>query len=456
MTEKHFIKRRFLETGNTWLRHVLQWLDKASSEYANVQAWGLWIAAIATGLVAVFYAQAFRLVEEKFGELAFSYPNAFFILTPALFLLAWYMVYNFAPEAAGSGIPQVMAAVEIGNSSERMAIVDRLLSPRVAIVKVCSSLLCLAGGGAIGREGPTLQVSSAIFHLFGKIVRRYFPTAADQQTWLIAGSAAGLASAFNTPLGGVVYAIEELAATHFHRVRTALLTSVMISGLVAQTILGSYLYLGYPPLQPLAPSAWPLMLLTGFVGGAAGALFSKTLVYLSRLRKSSRTTLKLALATLVCGILAALLNYFEHRAAGPGGLLISDILFKGEPSSFTLIASRIAGTGLAYLSGAAGGIFSPSLAIGATIGSKIAYLFASPNVNLLAMLGMIGFLTGVTHTPFTSFILVLEMSDRHAAIFPMMIAAVVAHGAAKSIQRESFYEQMKTGFLPGAQLNASK
>lgn len=260
-------------------------------------------------------------------------------------------------------------------------------------------------------------------------------------------SAAGLASAFNTPLGGIVYAIEELGAKHFHRVRTALLSAVIISGLVAQGILGSYLYLGYPQLQAIPLKHWPLVILTGFLTGLAGALFSKLLLWGLRLRQGIKNIWHLALLAVFCGLIGAVLIFQNPANLGSGGPLISNILFNGEVASPLLSVQRIFATCMAYLSGAAGGIFSPSLTIGACIGSQLAFLFGNTQINFFAMLGMIGFLTGVTHTPFTSFILVMEMSDRHSAIFPMMVVALVASSAGKSISSCSFYEVVRERWL---------
>lgn len=441
---RSYLRERARDPETFFQKKVFPWLYRVISDYTSIQAWGLWIAAVVTGLVAIGYARLFRVIEAQFDSLLQTHPLICVFATPVAFLMAWVLVYRFAPEAGGSGIPQVIAAVEEGAPKTEVPFVERILSLKTAVVKVLSSLICLLGGGAIGREGPTLQVSASIFHWFGRHVRKYYPQA-DQQTWIIAGSAAGLASAFNTPLGGIVYAIEELAATHFHRVRTALLTSVIISGLIAQTILGSYLYLGYPVLQPMSAKTWPLIILTGFVSGLFGALFSKALLYL--LSKKSKVPARLGLIAIACGVGAAFLNYIDTRTAGPGSGVIAQILFEGRPATWTLTFTRMAATALAYLSGAAGGVFSPSLTIGACIGSKIAYLFGSANVNLLAMLGMIGFLTGLTHTPFTAFILVVEMSDRHSALLPMMLAAVVAHGVAKSLQSRSFYEEVKEALI---------
>lgn len=439
---KKSIHARALERDSGVFPRFFRWLDRATSDYRSLQAGAMFVAAGATGLVAVSYAQAFRNVEGLYSLALDASPIWTAAACPFFFLAAWWLVHRVGPEASGSGIPQVMAVIEVEEVTRSLSLADRLLSLKTGLVKILSSLLCLAGGGAIGREGPTIQLSGIVFHFFGKQVRRFYPKA-DEQTWIIAGAAAGLASAFNTPLGGVVYAIEELGMKHFQKVRTALLTSVIISGLTAQAFLGSYLYLGYPRLRAVSLPQWGLVILIGFAGGLLGAFFSRGLLYGLRWRRTLRSTPRLALVAMACGAGAGALIYFVPASHGPGGAVIENILFEGGSASYSLLAVRILGTAFAYLSGAAGGIFAPSLAIGACLGSKLSYLFGAENLNLFAMLGMISVLTGVTHTPFTSFILVMEMSDRHSAVFPMMAAALLAHSAAKAVDAKSFYEGVR-------------
>lgn len=440
------IELKALSSGSHYGRSFFRWFDLLISDYANLQALGLWTAAIVTGFIAVVYAQAFRFIESQLEHLITAEPWAVFAAAPLFFFLAWWLVYRFSPEASGSGIPQVMTAIELEYTGNNIKFVDRLLSIKTATIKILSSLLCLAGGGAIGREGPTLQVSAVIFHSIGKFVRRLYPDS-HEQTWVIAGAAAGLASAFNTPLGGIVYAIEELGMKHFHRIRTALLSAVIISGLVAQGLIGSYLYLGYPQLKPIPLGGWPLVILTGFVTGLGGAFFSQILLKAILFRQRFKKPWHLGAFAIVCGLITAALIFKDSANLGSGGPLISRILFNGESATFSLSIARVFSTCVAYMSGAAGGIFSPSLTIGATLGSNLAFAFENPQINFFAMLGMIGFLTGVTHTPFTSFILVMEMSDRHSAIFPMMVVALIANSTAKSISSRSFYEHVRDRWI---------
>ncbi|MGE0527159.1 MAG: chloride channel protein [Bdellovibrionales bacterium] len=418
------------------------------TDQANLQNLGLWISAVVAALISVGYAMLFRWLE-GLGEKIYALHSGYwaFLAAPAFFVLAWLVVRRFAPEAAGSGIPQIMAANEIDHDGPHRPYLERLLSPRVLVTKVLSSLLCVAGGGAIGREGPTLQISAGVFYLVGRQIRKVAP-GFREQTWIVAGAAAGLASAFNTPLGGIVYAIEELGVVQFHKIRTALISAVIVSGLVAQWILGNYLYLGFPRLEVIGFSFLPWSLLVGAIAGYLGGSFGRILYILAISRQRLGSQRKLLLLSICCGLIMAMLYQLERRAVGPGIEVITGLLFHDETSSSTLAATRFLGTMVSYLSGAAGGIFSPSLATGGAIGALLEDILRTGHPNLMVLLGMIGFLTGVTRTPFTAFILVLEMTDRHSAVFPMMMAALAAQSAAHFTDRKSFYERMKERFLP--------
>ncbi|MBK9293936.1 MAG: chloride channel protein [Oligoflexia bacterium] len=417
-------------------------INKLISDKQNFQTIGLWVSALVASSVSILFAYLFKIAEGGFQKLVGHLHFSIFVVSPILFLLSWLIIRRFAPEASGSGIPQIMAANEINYTPENKTIVDRLLSLKTAVVKIISALLCVLGGGAIGREGPTLQISTSIFHFFGKLVRRFSPNISEH-TWVVAGAASGLAAAFNTPLGGIVYAIEELGLVHFHKVRTALLSGVIVSGLVAQWVLGNYLYLGFPALEKVDFKIIPAAFANGALTGLLGALFGSLLLFLIKKRRAITKLSYLVLLTLACGSVMAGLSLLNSKAAGSGVDTITGFLFHKDAPSIELVIIRYFGTIISYLSGAAGGIFSPSLAIGASIGSFLAKFIGEHHTNLMVMLGMIGFLTGVTRTPFTAFILVLEMTDRHSAIFPMMVAAMTAQWFARIIDDESFYEHVK-------------
>ena len=411
----------------------------------NADRVGLVTAAFVSGLVAVGYAHVFKIVERFFVGVILTHPLWLLGVTPACFLLGWWTVNRFAPWAGGSGIPQVMAAMELQEHAAVRPLVGRLLGWRVAIVKVVSSLLCILGGGVVGREGPTLQVSASIFYIIARRVRAW-TNAVAVDSWILAGAAAGMAAAFNTPLGGIVYAIEELASTHFSRVRTTVLSAVLVSGLVSVWLVGSYLYLGYTSVGTVGFTVVPAAVVIGLLGGAIGAFFGESIFgfqrFLLRHFRVQRVRTGVLIA-LVCALILAGVGLLDPRALGPGNHLTSEILAGREHIGITTIVARFVTTLVSYVSGCAGGIFAPSLALGASLGSWISSWWVGQNAVLLSLLGMIAVLTGVTLCPFTSFVLILEMTDRHNAIFAMMLTALAAQASAHLITRDSFYEKSK-------------
>lgn len=411
--------------------------------------WPYWASALIVGLTAVCYSKLISLAESFANHIYKNTPEYLFFITPLLFLISWALVYFLAPEAKGSGIPQVMAAVEIIEKNHQPEKVETLLGIKIAIVKILSSVVVLLGGGAIGREGPTLQISASIFYFASKKIN-LFKKYITVETWIITGAAAGLAAAFNTPLGGLVYAIEELATQHLNKFKSSLITAVIISGFASQMISGPYLYLGYPKILSMKNELIPTIVLISILCGILGALFGKIIFNLAKFKKLFITSTKfLALFSILCGLLTAAIIYFvDHRFMGSGKELLLSFLFSEEKSEFHVTLLRFFAPILTYISGGAGGIFAPSLAAGGSIGNYIATLVSSSNSNLCTLLGMIAFLTGVTRAPFTAFILVLEMTDRHSSIFPMMLAAILANNFAKVIGEKSFYDLLKETYLP--------
>jgi H+/Cl- antiporter ClcA len=188
-------------------------------------------------------------------------------------------------------------------------------------------------------------------------------------------------------------------------------------------------------------------IITGLLSGLLGAFFGLALAKAVRWKTQFRSLRAHVAIALVCGLAMSGLIWLSKDSVGSGTGVISELLFHGQVANPFLVLYRFFATGISYLSGAAGGIFSPSLAAGATVGSWLDLILTTGHTNLMILLGMIGFLTGVTRTPFTSFILVLEMTDRHSAIFPMMLCALVANGAARLVSAQGFYEIMKHRFV---------
>jgi len=413
-----------------------------------LQALPLWTASILVGLVAVGYTKLFGLMEDLLRQITAWQPWTIFIMAPLCFLLAWMTVQRFAANARGSGIPQVMASLELTTPKHEKS-VSRLLGLRIAATKIVSSLLMLLGGGAIGREGPTIQIAGSLFYVIHRWVPKSWPKLSNQ-SFILTGAAGGLAAAFNTPLGGIVFAIEELAKIHIRYFRTALFSAVIIAGLTAQAFLGPYLYLGYADVRGLNFSIFLGVFCTAIIAAILGSLMCKAIIRVMQW-KARFSKLKVVAFIIVAGLSVATLSYFSNsHILGSGKDLMNDLLFtQNKATTWDTVLMRMAGPVIAFNTGAAGGVFAPSLAAGASVGGFISGLFAvsGAQANILILCGMVGFLTGVTRTPFTSAILVLEMTDRHSVIFHLMLAAMVANVAALAIEKHSFYELLKKGYV---------
>jgi H+/Cl- antiporter ClcA len=452
MEEEHSEKQDEPEKEKNKLgKKLLSYIGNLFSNGVRVnalQAIPFWIASLIAGLVAVGYTKMFAYSETLLQNILHWHAWFIFIMTPVCFLFAWLTIQIFAPNARGSGIPQVMAAIEL-STAKHDHLIENLLSFRILITKIASSLLMVLGGGAIGREGPTIQIAGSIFRVVSKWIPASWPKRSGQ-SFILTGAAAGLAAAFNTPLGGVVFAMEELAKIHIRFFRTALFSAVIIAGLTAQGLLGSYLYLGYPDVRNLTFGIFLGVAATAIVAGMAGSLTSKGILKLMRWKRSFSKTKTIAFLLLSGLFIASLAFFLNDQILGSGKNLMNTTLFTNNKyTPWHTILMRMLGSILCFNTGAAGGVFAPALAAGASIGSYIAGVsdMVGGNANILILSGMVGFLTGVTRTPFTSAILVLEMTDRHSVIFHLMLAALISNIAALIVDKHSLYEQLKKDYV---------
>ncbi|MBN9386243.1 MAG: chloride channel protein [Chitinophagaceae bacterium] len=414
-----------------------------------LQAIPFWIASLVTGLVAVAYTRLFALAEKGTAYIIHTHVWLFFIITPLCFLVAWWLVRRWAPYSRGSGIPQVMAAIELATPKYNDR-VKKLLSLRVLFIKILSSLIMAFGGGVIGREGPTIQVAGSVFRKINEWLPAWWPRI-SKRNMIMTGAAAGLAAAFNTPLGGIVFAVEELTRTHISYFKTALFTAVIIAGLTAQALLGPYLYLGYPDVSHLSGYIFLCVLLVAIPAGLSGSLMSRWMLKIFRWKDGFRVTRQHVLYIIGCALLIASLAFFvDVRVLGSGKELMTTALFTQDKyNSWYMPLLRIAGSIFSFTTGASGGVFAPALSAGASIGATFSgwLHLSAADTNLLVLAGMVAFLTGVTRTPFTSAILVLEMTDRHNVIFHLMLAGMMASLVAMLVDKHSFYDHLKYQYM---------
>ncbi|HEV2353625.1 MAG TPA: chloride channel protein [Puia sp.] len=414
-----------------------------------LQAIPFWIASSITALVGILYTKLFAAAESGTSYLLHIHRWILFLVSPVCFIIAWWVVKRWAPYSRGSGIPQVMAAIELATPKFNQK-VNKLLSLRVLVVKFLSSLVMAFGGAVIGREGPTIQVAGCVFRKISEWLPAWWPKV-SKRNMIMTGAAAGLATAFNTPLGGIVFAVEELTRTHISYFKTALFTAIIIAGLTAQELLGPYLYLGYPDVSHLSSYILPSIVLVALLAGLAGSAMSRFILAIFRWKERFRFDRQHILYVSCCALILVTLGFFiNERALGSGKDLMTTLLFTSHKyTTWYMPLLRVAGPIFSFTTGSSGGIFAPALSAGATIGATLSgWMALSPtDTNMLVLAGMVAFLTGVTRTPFTSAILVLEMTDRHNVIVGLMLAGMISSLVSMLISKHSLYDHLKYQYM---------
>ncbi|MEZ5994372.1 MAG: chloride channel protein [Hyphomonadaceae bacterium] len=401
------------------------------------------VGAVLVGLAALAFARAGDGAQHLFAQLTRWSPYAPLLVTPATFALAIYFTRRWAPQIQGSGIPQIIAA----SKDPAAAGANPLVSLRTAVMKFALTLLGLAGGGSFGREGPTVQISAAIMVGVHKLMRVPITPGV-----LIAGGGAGVAAAFNTPLAGVAFAIEELAAAYEQRIAILVMGAVMIAGLVSLGIAGDYVYFGVMRDTLDLTAALTIAPLMGVVGGLLGGVFSRTLLAAAAPKRPLLQRLKRRpiLFAAGCGLVVALLGVLTGGETFGTGYEVSRNLVEGQAASIWFAPAKLAATIASALSGNAGGIFAPSLSVGAGIGGLMQGFFPDAPTGAIVVLGMIGYFTGVVRAPFTAVIIVSEATASRGMILPLFVAALVADGVSALVCRQRLYHGLAQQFMPKA------
>lgn len=405
------------------------------------------IGPLLVGLLAVglaFGGEQAAILQAQMIKIS---PYAPLVVMPLGFALLFYLGRRYFPGTEGSGIPQTIAAINATNVQKEHA----LLSPRIAIGKILLTLGGLSVGASIGREGPTVQIGASIMHMF--YGRGPFQNPETRRILIMAGGGAGIAAAFNTPLAGIMFAIEELSKTHVFKANSSTLVTVILSGLISLAALGNYTYFGSTGAYLDWSSGIWAILLCGVVGGAFGGGFSQLLITSSS-RLSVRVTSFMqnrgVLFAAICGLLIAILGVCTDGLPFGTGYATTRLTLEDSgvlPWYFGI--TKMLATILSSMSGITGGIFAPSLAVGAGIGDNVADLFPTlATHSATVLLVMAAYLSGVTRAPVTSFIIMMEMTDSHQMLVPLMTASVIASAISKLICPTPLYHKLADRFSP--------
>ena len=418
----------FLQNLRTEMGDGRQWLDRVI----------VIVYAVLTGLAVVVFT---LLADAAFGLYQGLRSTAWWaplIWTPLLTAAVVWSIRRWAPGAGGSGVPQVLVALapETPKSARH-----RFVSLRLSLAKIAAVTGGLLAGLSIGRQGPSVQIAAGVMlH-----ARRWLSPRSDISTreLLVAGGAAGIAAAFNTPLGGIVFAIEELSRRLQDRSSGLMLAAIVVAGLVAVSAFGNLSYFGR--IRADGVSWWDLMwpgflvaLSAGLLGGLLSRLLLASFMGLPDRFCAYRRKRPVAFAAL-CGFGVAVIAIITGgEAVGVGhhhthALLHNPDFDQQLPLVFTGL--KFIASWLSAWTGVPGGMFGPSLSIGAGVGADIAWLLDSPHGPALIALGMCGFLAAVTQTPITAMIIVMEMTDGHSMVLSLMACALVSSLVSRMISR---------------------
>ncbi len=399
-----------------------------------------WAGALAIGLISVVFAWTADAAHALF-TVATGGPGwrrwLPLVLTPAGFVFCAWAAVRFFPNAKGSGIPQAIAARHLRSDEER----SRLLSLRMVAGKIGLTVIGLGCGASIGREGPTVQVGASLMLQAARVGGM-----ARAEGLILAGSAAGIAAAFNAPLAGILFAIEEMSRGYDARTNGLVLSAVVIAGLASLGIVGDYTYFGVTNETAQGPADWFLVIACGVGGGLFGTLFCRLVLRLTRrIRRwqaeHGRALWTALLVAGVAGMIAAGIGVASGGATFGTGYEQARGAIEGEALPLGYFLAKLAASLAATVSGIPGGLFAPSLAVGAGLGSTLAVLIGG-NVALAALLGMAGYFSGVVQAPMTAFVIILEMTGNHSNVIPLMASAMLGYGTARLIAPEPLYHAL--------------
>ncbi|KDP83497.1 chloride channel protein [Cupriavidus basilensis] len=388
-------------------------------------------------------------------QLTAGTPWLAFVLLPfGLAALRWLTI-RLAPQARGSGIPQVIAAVNLPPSGPAQTV---LVSFRQSMWKVLLTTGGLLAGASIGREGPSVQVGAAAMLAWGRWCheRLQFRIGFHPNALIAAGAAGGLAAAFNTPLAGVVFAIEELGRGTAVRWDRLVLSGVLTAGFLSLAILGNNPYfIVKTPILALH-DAWGPVLLCALVNGVLGGLFAKLLIggvpALLPARLRGWPVEHPVLVAFLCGLVAAVIGWSTGGATFGTGYEQAAGLINGEPHSTLWFGiAKLVATVVSYFAGIPGGIFTPSLAIGSGIGANVAqwvgHIFGGmTEPRVLALVSMAAFLAAATQAPITASVIVMEMTRSQDLTLFLLAASLLASFLARQFCPHPFYHHVAHTF----------
>lgn len=407
------------------------------------------LLALVVGVLSGFVGAVFRITLQRADQLrdsliawahGGSFAGFFFIvgLSAVAALIAAWLARRFSPHASGSGIPHVEA------------VLHGQVPPapyRLVPIKFVGGILAIGSGLALGREGPTVQMGSIIAHFVGQVFRRDWP---DCRVLIAAGAGAGLATAFNAPIAGAIFVLEELVQKFEHRIAIAALAASATAIAVARTLLPDAPDFIVAPLSYGDPVTRPLFFVLGGVVGLLAVAYNSTLLATIAAAERLRRLPVEARAGLI-GAAVGTLGWFVPTLIGGGDAITQRTLANTETLTLVPVAFlvRFLLGPVSYAASTPGGLFAPLLTVGAQsgllFGTACHFVFPSADIQpeAFAVVGMAAFFTGVVRAPLTGIVLVTEMTASVTMLLPMLGACCVAMLVPTLMRNAPIYDSLR-------------
>ncbi|MEN8193129.1 MAG: chloride channel protein [Bacteroidota bacterium] len=405
------------------------------------------LVALIIGVIAGYAAVGIRFLIEELSHLSFSgdgsvleniisNPWYIVILAPTIGgLIVGPLIYFFAPEAKGHGVPEVMQAILLKGGRIR---------PRVAVVKALASAITIGTGGSVGREGPIIQIGSSIGSAVGQFIK--IPSK-KLKTLVGCGAAAGIAAAFNAPIAGALFAVEIILMDFAVAQFSPIVISSVMATVISHNFEGKLAAFYVPPYEYASPYELGFYFILGALSGLASYLFIKVL-YFSEDFFDNKFHFPEYLKPIIGGVGIGIMALIFPQVMGVGYDTINNALHGTNMVwylALSLVFIKVFATSLTLGSGGSGGIFAPSLFMGAMLGFSFGTLAneffpditAGPGAYALVAMG--GLVAGTTRAPITAIIIVFELTYDYEIILPLMITAIVSTILSSYLSRESIY-----------------
>jgi CIC family chloride channel protein len=404
------------------------------------------IVAIIIGVLSGFSAVGIRALIEGISLLSFPGSGSFLenvlnthwyiiLMAPVIGgIIVGPLIYFLAPEAKGHGVPEVMQAILLKGGHIR---------PRVAVIKAVASAISIGTGGSVGREGPIIQIGSSLGSTVGQIVK--IPTR-KLKTLVGCGAAAGIAAAFNAPIAGALFAVEIILMDFAVAQFSPIVISSVMATVISHSFQGNFAAFRVTGYQLVSPYEIGFYFALGALAGLVSFLFIKTLYFLEDFF-DNKFKCPEYLNPVVGGLTIGIIGLYFPQIMGVGYDSINDALHGNMVWYFalSLIFVKILATSLTLGSGGSGGIFAPSLFMGAMLGSffgsfihqYLPNMTASPGAYALVAMG--GLVAGTTRAPITAIIIVFELTKDYNIVLPLMVTCIISMIVSSKLSRESIY-----------------